>query len=63
MRFVVPAVTPIAVTAERVTGRNLDQDDPEAVGVLDLHLDRAQGSAAGSVTTRTSVAASRACSA
>ena len=31
------------VTAERVTGRNLDQDDPEAVGVLDPHLDQAPG--------------------
>ena len=24
-------------------GRNLDQDDPDAVGVLDPHLDQAQG--------------------
>jgi len=26
-----------------VTGRNLDQDDPYAVGVLDPHLDQAPG--------------------
>jgi hypothetical protein len=26
---------------ERVIGRNLDQDDPDAVGVLELHLDQA----------------------
>jgi hypothetical protein len=29
------------VTAERVTVGNLDQDDPDAVGVLDPHLDQA----------------------
>jgi hypothetical protein len=29
--------------AERVTSRNLDQDDPDAVGVLDPHLDQAPG--------------------
>ena len=26
-----------------MTGRNLDQDDPDAVGVLDLHLGQAPG--------------------
>lgn len=26
-----------------MTGRNLDQDDPDAVGVLDPHLDQAPG--------------------
>jgi hypothetical protein len=26
-----------------VTGRNFDQDDPDAVGVLDPHLDQAPG--------------------
>jgi hypothetical protein len=31
------------VTAERVTGGNLGQGDPEAVGVLDLHLDQVPG--------------------
>jgi hypothetical protein len=31
------------VTADRVTGRNLGQDDPDAVGVLDVHLDQAPG--------------------
>jgi hypothetical protein len=31
-RFAVPEVTPVAVTAERVTGGNLGQGDPEAVG-------------------------------
>jgi len=28
------------VTAERVVGRNLDQHDPEVVGILDPHLDQ-----------------------
>src|SRR5580693_6787214 len=31
------------VTAERVTGGNLDQDDPDAVGILDPHLDQSPG--------------------
>src|SRR6266566_9152473 len=31
------------VTADRVTGRNLGQDDPDAVGVLDVYLDQAPG--------------------
>jgi hypothetical protein len=29
--------------AQGVTGGNLDQDDPDAAGVLDLHLDQAPG--------------------
>ena len=28
------------ITADRVTGGNLDKDDPDAVGVLDPHLDK-----------------------
>ena len=48
---------------EGVISGNLDQDDPDAVGVLDLHLDQARGSATGSRTTGTAAAASRACSA
>jgi hypothetical protein len=31
------------VTAERVAGGNLDQDDPDAVGILDPHLDQSPG--------------------
>jgi hypothetical protein len=36
-----------------LTGGDLDQDDPDAVGVLDPHLDQAQGSVAGSRMTGT----------
>jgi hypothetical protein len=39
--FVTLAVMPVAVAAERVAGGNLDRDDPDAVGVLDPHLDQA----------------------
>jgi hypothetical protein len=49
--------------AERVTRRNLDQDDPDAVG-SSIHISiKPQGSAAGSLTTETPAAASLACSA
>jgi hypothetical protein len=43
IRFVVPTVRPIAGRGAGVTGRDLDQDDPDAVGVLDLHLGQAPG--------------------
>ena len=39
------------VTAEGVIGGNLDQDDPDAVGVLDPHLGRAPGLRGGSRMT------------
>src|SRR6266516_771125 len=39
---------------------HLDRDDPDAAGVLDLHLDQSRGSTAGSRVTRTPAAASRA---
>ena len=40
MRFVAPAVTPVAGHGGGVIGGSLGQDDPEAVGVLDPHLDQ-----------------------
>jgi hypothetical protein len=43
LRVAVTAVTPAAGRGERVIGRNLDQDDPDAVGVLDPHLDQTPG--------------------
>jgi hypothetical protein len=48
-----------------VTGRNLDEDDPDAVGVLDPHLDQTPGlsSCPLRIGTPTPAAASRACSA
>jgi hypothetical protein len=49
------------VTAEGVIGGNLDQDDPDAVGVLDPHLGQAPGLRGGSRMTGTPAAASRAC--
>jgi hypothetical protein len=51
------------VTAESVLSRNLDQDDPDAVGVLDLHLAQAPGLCCWLPDNRTPAAASRACSA
>jgi hypothetical protein len=42
-------------------GRNLHQDDPDAVGVLDPHLGQSQGSVTGSRMTGIPAAASRAC--
>jgi len=42
--------------AHRVTDGNLDRDDPDAVGILDPHLDQAQGSVAG---VHTAIPASR----
>ena len=41
--FVILAVAPIAGPAERVIGGNLDQDDLDAIGVLDPHLGQAPG--------------------
>ena len=52
----------VALRAQ-VTGGNLGQGDPEAVGVLDPHLDQVPGSATGSRAIGTAAAASRACSA
>src|SRR5206468_7980577 len=49
-----------------MVGGDLDQDDPGAVGVLEVHLGQAprpQGSVTGSRMTVTPAAASRACSA
>ncbi len=41
MRFVVLVVRWSRVTPERMIGRNLGQDDPDPVGVLDVHLGQA----------------------
>jgi hypothetical protein len=61
LRVAVIAVTPAAGRGERVIGRNLDQDDPDAVG-SSIHISvRPQGSAAGSLTIGTPAAASRTC--
>ena len=61
--FIVPAVTPAAGHGGEVTGGNLDQDDPDAVG-SSIHISIApRGSATGSRTIGTPAAASRACSA
>ena len=49
--------------AQGVTGGNLDQDDPDAAGVLDLHLDQAPGLRSRLRTTGTPAAVNRACSA
>jgi hypothetical protein len=37
---VILAVTPIAGHGGGVTGGNLDQDDLDAIGILDPHLDQ-----------------------
>jgi hypothetical protein len=49
--------------AERVIAGNLDEDDADAVVVLDPHLGQSQGSAVGSRSTRTPAVVSRSCSA
>jgi hypothetical protein len=43
MRSVVPAVTPIAGHGERVADRDFDENDPDAIGVLDPHLHQTPG--------------------
>jgi hypothetical protein len=43
LRVAVPAVTPTAGRGGEVIGRNLDRDDPDAVRVLDPHLDQTPG--------------------
>jgi hypothetical protein len=50
---------PIAGQRGRGAGGNLDQDDADAVRVLDPHLSQSQGSVAGARMTGTPAAASR----
>ena len=62
-RFAVPEITPVAVTAERVTGGNLGRGDPEAVVALGPHLDQVPGLRRRFPHNRDSGGASRACTA